>query len=124
MGMGAAVFVVGIAPADIHLLLILGFIAGMFVFRPIVGLTLLIAENYPVAVRATGMGFIVGIRRGVAAIGPLVRGVLISSMLGITVSCTLLGNEGLVAAGPVPPLPSIGRRAPPDAMSGEVARQK
>src|SRR3546814_11863535 len=60
MGMGAAVFVVGIATADINLLRILGVIAGMFVFGPIVGLTLPIAENYPVDVRATGMGFIVG----------------------------------------------------------------
>src|SRR3546814_2800101 len=89
MGMGAAVFVVGIAPADINLLRILGVIAGMFVFGPIVGLTLLIAENYPVEVRATGMGFIVGISRWVAAIGPLVGGVLISSRLGITGSCIL-----------------------------------
>ena len=122
MGMGAAVFVVGIAPADINLLRILGVIAGMFVFGPIVGLTLLIAENYPVEVRATGMGFIVGISRWVAAIGPLVGGVLISSRLGITGSCILMGIAGFVAAGLLTQFHIIGRRARPDAMSAEVAR--
>src|SRR3546814_20167567 len=122
MGMVARFFMVGMATDDINRCLILGVIAVMFVCGPIVGLTLLIAENYPVEVRATGMGFIVGISRWVAAIGPLVGGVLISSRLGITGSCILMGIAGFVAAGLLTQFHIIGRRAPPDAMSAEVAR--
>src|SRR3546814_14875154 len=99
--------------------------AGMFVFGPIVGLTLLIAENYPVEVRATGMGFIVGISRWVAAIGTLVGGVMISSRLGITGSCILMGIAGFVAAGQLTQFRLIERRAPPDAMTvEEIGREE
>jgi MFS family permease len=78
---------IGLAPPNIVALRAIGVIAGIFVYGPIVGLTLLIAEEYPVEVRATGNGFIIGLSRWAAALGPLLGGALISSRLGIMGSC-------------------------------------
>ena len=99
IGMGVAATAIGVAPAAIGPLRALGAIAGVFVFGPIVGLMLLTAENYPVEVRSSGMGFIVGLSRWVAAAGPLLGGVLLSSRLGVIGSCALMGSVAFLSAG-------------------------
>lgn len=110
VGLGSATFVIGIAPAELNMLRALGVVAGIFVFGPIVALTLLIAEQYPVEVRGTGMGFIVGLSRWVAAIGPLIGGLLISSPLGIAGTCLLIGLAAFLAVLLLAPFRATGRR--------------
>jgi predicted MFS family arabinose efflux permease len=98
LGLAAAVVSIGMAPADITVLRILGTVAGMFIFGPPVGVTFLIAERYPVEVRATGTGFIIGVSRWVAAVGPLVGGALMSSGLGVAGSCMVMGAAAVLSA--------------------------
>lgn len=99
LGMGVVAGLIGVAPAAIDVLRALGIVAGIFVFGPIVGLMLLTAENYPVEVRSSGMGFIVGFSRWVAAVGPLIGGILFSSKLGVAGSCVLMGFVAVLSAG-------------------------
>lgn len=109
LGMAAAVTAIGLAPANITILRGLGVVAGVGVFGPIVGLTLLIAERYPVEVRATGTGFIIGTSRWVAALGPLIGGALMSSTLGVVGSCLLMAVSALASAGLLALFNQLGR---------------
>lgn len=98
VGMAGTLLSIGLAPANLAVLRGLGALAGVFAFGPVVGFTLLISEKYPVEVRATGMGFIIGMSRWVAALGPFVGGILMSSQLGIFGSCVLMAASALVSA--------------------------
>jgi MFS family permease len=99
LGLALSMVMIGLAPRDILALRAIGITAGIFVYGPIVGMTLLIAEEYPVEVRATGTGFIIGLSRWSAAVGPLVGGILISSRLGTIGSCVLMGLIALLTTG-------------------------
>jgi len=121
LGMGAAIALISKAPADIVLLRILGAAAGVFVFGPIVGINLLIAEEYPVEVRATGTGFILGLSRWAAALGPLVGGIMIASSLGAVGSCALMGLVACLSAGLLVFYGVRHRHAQPDVARVEAA---
>ena len=58
----------------------------------------LFASAYPVELRATGMGFILGLARGGAALGPYVGGVLLASGAAMGVTTSTLASCALVAA--------------------------
>jgi len=63
-----------------------------------VGLYALIAASFPTAVRAGGTGFVIGIGRGGAALGPIVAGFLFQSGLGLLAVAAIMSVGSLVAA--------------------------
>ena len=63
----------------------------------IVGLYAIVAQSYPANVRAGGTGFVIGVGRGGAALGPIVAGVLFASGLSLFAVSALLACGSLVA---------------------------
>ena len=70
------VTVFGQGQADLAQLSLVAGIAGMCTNAAIVGLYAIVAQSYPTAVRAGGTGFIIGVGRGGAALGPIIAGFL------------------------------------------------
>lgn len=93
------VALIGLVPADLFLLRGLGFLGGIGIWATIVGLNVVIVENYPVEVRATGNGFVVGSSRWGAAFGPVFGGFLFSKGLGPAASCAVAAIPAIGAAG-------------------------
>ena len=68
--------------------------AGFFTNAGVVGLYALIAQAFPTAVRGSGTGFVIGIGRGGAALGPIVAGALFAAgaSLPMVAICMALGS--------------------------------
>lgn len=64
----------------------------------VVGIYALIAQSFPTAIRGGGTGFVIGVGRGGAALGPIVGGLLFQAGLGLPVVATIMGGGSLVAA--------------------------
>jgi predicted MFS family arabinose efflux permease len=71
---------------------------GFWTNAGMVGLYALIAASFPTAVRAGGTGFVIGIGRGGAALGPIVAGFLFQSGLGLLPVAAIMSVGSLVAA--------------------------
>jgi MFS family permease len=73
--------------------------AGFFTNAAVVGLYALFAESFPTRVRAGGTGFVIGVGRGGAVLGPIIAGLLFESGQGLAgvAFCMALGS--LVAVG-------------------------
>jgi MFS family permease len=70
----------------------------MFTNSAIVGLYALFAESFPTAVRAGGTGFVIGLGRGGAALGPLVAGFMFQADLGLDSVALVMAGGSLLAA--------------------------
>ena len=73
--------------------------AGFCTNAGVVGLYALFARVFPTQVRAGGTGFVIGIGRGGAALGPIVAGFLFNAGFGLSIVAVLMGMGSLVAAG-------------------------
>lgn len=73
-------------------------IAGCFANAATAGFYAVIAQSFPVAVRASGTGLVIGIGRAGAAAGPIVAGVLFTSGWSLPVVSLLLGCGTLVGS--------------------------
>ncbi|MGO4167661.1 MFS transporter [Novosphingobium sp. YAF33] len=73
--------------------------AGFCTNAGVVGLYALFAKVFPTQVRAGGTGFVIGIGRGGAALGPIVAGFLFNAGFGLSIVAVLMGMGSLVAAG-------------------------
>jgi predicted MFS family arabinose efflux permease len=92
------VTVFGQGQADLaHLSLVAG-IAGMCTNAAIVGLYAIVAQSYPTAVRAGGTGFIIGVGRGGAALGPIIAGLLFARGSGLPIVAVVMALGSLLAA--------------------------
>jgi benzoate transport len=92
------VTVFGQGQADLaHLSLVAG-IAGMCTNAAIVGLYAIVAQSYPTAVRAGGTGFIIGVGRGGAALGPIIAGFLFARGSGLPIVAVVMALGSLLAA--------------------------
>jgi hypothetical protein len=56
------------------------------------------AQSFPTAVRAGGTGFVIGVGRGGAALGPIVAGFLFARGAGLPTVAVLMALGSLVAA--------------------------
>ena len=89
--------------SDLAALSLAAGIAGFFLNGANVGLYAMFAQSFPARLRASGTGFIIGIGRGGAALGPIVAGLLFSGGLSVAVvsailACgSLLGSVALMA---------------------------
>lgn len=97
---GAAVMVAvfGQGQADLLQLSVIAGVAGLFTNSAIVGLYALFAESFPTEVRASGTGFVIGVGRGGAALGPIVAGFMFQANLGLA-DVALVMALGSVLAG-------------------------
>jgi len=73
--------------------------AGFFTNAGVVGLYAIIAQSFPTAVRGGGTGFVIGVGRGGAALGPIVAGFLFSRDFGLPTVAIAMAAGSLIAAG-------------------------
>lgn len=73
--------------------------AGFCTNAGVVGLYALFAKVFPTSVRAGGTGFVIGIGRGGAALGPIVAGFLFTAGFDLSLVAVLMGSGSLIAAG-------------------------
>ncbi len=95
------VTVFGQGQADLSRLSIVAAVAGMCTNAAIVGLYAIVAQSYPTAVRAGGTGFIIGVGRGGAALGPIVAGFLFARGRGLPSVAMVMALGSLLAAGAI-----------------------
>ncbi len=69
-----------------------------FVNAAVVGLYPIMARTFPSEVRASGIGFAIGVGRGGAALGPIVAGALLAAGQPLGRVTLLMGSAALVAA--------------------------
>jgi benzoate transport len=94
----AAVVLFGTSGPNLLQLSMFAGIAGFFTNAVIVGLYAIVAEGYPASVRAGGTGFVIGVGRGGAALGPIVAGLLFASGLSLFAVAALISLGSIVAA--------------------------
>jgi benzoate transport len=71
----------------------------------VVGLYALVASSFPTAVRAGGTGFVIGVGRGGAALGPIIGGILFQAGYSVPIVAAIMAIGSLAAAGALMALP-------------------
>lgn len=99
----------GAVPADLGRLASIAAIAGFFTNAGVVGLYALFVQAYPAEVRAGGTGFVIGMGRGGAALGPIVAGLLFATGQSLLVVAIAMAAGALVAAAAIAFLPRPAR---------------
>lgn len=94
----AAIAVFGLGFQNVVRLSVVAMIAGFFVNASVVGLYPVMAQVYPAAFRASGIGFVIGVGRGGSALGPIVAGALFTGGAGLLVVSIVMGAGALIAA--------------------------
>lgn len=89
--------VFGQGQADLTQLAIVAAIAGFFTNSAIVGLYALFVQSFPTHLRAGGTGFVIGIGRGGAILGPVIAGFLFENGFGLPIVSFLMALGSLVA---------------------------
>ncbi|WP_375206226.1 MFS transporter [Hyphococcus sp.] len=95
---GAMVTLFGQAPSDLAKLSIIACVAGFFTNAAIVGLYAIFAHSFPTEVRAGGTGFVIGVGRGGAALGPVIAGFLFESGYGLSMVAVFMAMGSICAA--------------------------
>ena len=91
-------------------------IAGLFTSAGVFGLYGLLAQGFPTEVRAGGTGFVIGLGRGGAALGPIAAGALFASGGSLALVCTLMALGSMIGA-----ITILGLRGKPVAADAAVA---
>jgi len=73
-------------------------VAGVFVNAGVVGLYPLMGYVFPAELRATGIGFAIGVGRGGAALGPMAAGALFAGGYTLLAVSTVMSTGALIAA--------------------------
>jgi MFS family permease len=93
------IVVFGLGDWSLQQLKLICAVAGVFVNAGVVGLYPLMGQIFPVHLRATGIGFAIGVGRGGAALGPMAAGALFAGGYNLLAVSTIMGAGALVAAG-------------------------
>lgn len=72
--------------------------AAFFINAGVVGMYPIFANTFPTHLRASGIGFVIGIGRGGSAVGPIIAGSLFASGASLLTVSLTMGVGGLVAA--------------------------
>lgn len=91
------VVVFGRGYADLATLAVVAGIAGFCTNACMVGLYALVAEGFPARVRGGGTGFVIGVGRGGAALGPILAGAMFQAGLGLQAVAIAMAAGSLVA---------------------------
>jgi benzoate transport len=92
------VTVFGQGQADLHGLSLAAAAGGFCTNAGVVGLYALVASSFPTAIRGGGTGFVIGVGRGGAALGPILGGLLFAAGFGLPVVAALMASGSLLAA--------------------------
>ncbi len=95
------VILFGQGQADLARLSLIAAMAGFCTNAGVVGLYAIVAQSFPTSVRASGSGFVIGLGRGGAALGPIVAGLLFSLDFGLPVVAVVMASGSLLAAAAV-----------------------
>jgi len=95
----------GRGQADLAGLSLAAATAGFFTNAGMVGFYALIASAFPTHARAGGTGFVIGIGRGGAALGPVLAGLLFEHGIGLQGVSIVMGLGSLIAALAIASLP-------------------
>ena len=88
----------GFVGPDLLMLKLVSMVGNFFVGSTSVMFYAFLASAYPIELRTTGMGFILGIARAGAALGPYLAGVLFSSGASLALTTTTMASAALIAA--------------------------
>lgn len=88
----------GQTPPDLTQLSIIAAAAGVFTNAAIVGMYAIFAQSFPTEVRAGGTGFVIGVSRGGAVLGPIVAGFLLAAGSGMGMVALLMAGGSLIGA--------------------------
>ncbi len=92
------VTVFGLGQADLQGLSWAAAAGGFCTNAAVVGIYALVAGSFPTAIRAGGTGFVIGVGRGGAALGPVAGGLLFQAGLGLPVVAGIMACGSLAAA--------------------------
>lgn len=73
-------------------------LAAFFINAGVVGMYPIFANIFPAHLRASGIGFVIGVGRGGSAIGPIIAGSLFATGASLLVVSLAMGLGGLIAA--------------------------
>jgi MFS family permease len=105
---GAGVF--GLGFPNLVQLSLAAAIAAFFINASVVGLYPILAKTYPASLRASGIGFVIGMGRGGSAVGPVIAGALFANGAGLLMVSLTAGCGALIAATMLLLLPWAERR--------------
>lgn len=97
-GSSAALVAFGQGQADLTQLAVFAAICGFFTNGAIVCMYALFAQSFSTSTRASGTGFVIGVGRAGAALGPIVAGFLFAVGLGLSHVALLMAVGCIVAA--------------------------
>ena len=95
---GALVTLFGQSHPDLTQLSMIACASGFFINAAIVGLYAIFAQAFPTEVRAGGTGFVIGLGRGGAALGPIVAGFLFQSGQTLQTVAIIMAMGSIFAA--------------------------
>ena len=98
LGSVVMINIFGRGQADISELALVAACAGFFTNSAVVGLYAIFAQAFPTRVRAGGTGFVIGVGRGGAVLGPIVAGFLFESGQGLATVAFVMALGSAVAA--------------------------
>lgn len=96
VGSSISVGIFGRGPEEIFQLSMLAGVAGFFLHAAIVCLYAMLAQAFPTEARASGTGFVIGVGRGGAVLGPIAAGLLFSSGYGLQSVAIMMGSGCLI----------------------------
>lgn len=95
---GGAVMLFGQSPADLSQLSLFAALAGFCANAVIIGIYALAAASFPAKQRASGIGFVIGIGRAGAALGPIIAGFLFAAGWNLPLVAVAIGLGSLIGA--------------------------
>ncbi|UZK65078.1 MFS transporter [Sphingomonas sp. M1-B02] len=93
-----AVALFGQSPSDLSQLSLFAALAGFCTNAVIIGIYALTAASFPAEQRASGVGAVIGIGRGGAALGPIVAGFLFAAGWSLPIVAIAMGLGSLIGA--------------------------
>ncbi len=98
LGAAVTVTIFGQGYDNLTQLALVAGLAGMFTNSAIVAMYASFAQSFPTELRATGTGFVIGVGRGGAALGPIVAGFMFEANLGLDTVAFVMACGSLLAA--------------------------
>jgi benzoate transport len=89
--------VFGQGQASLSQLALVAAVAGFFTNSAVVGMYALFAQSFPTHLRAGGTGFVIGVGRAGAALGPVIAGVLFQGGYGLEAVSFVMALGSLIA---------------------------
>jgi AAHS family 4-hydroxybenzoate transporter-like MFS transporter len=97
IGLSVATAIFGYTPPSLILLAVMAALIGGFLYTGIFGLYATIVDTFEPGMRATGVGFVMGVGRGASALSPAIAGALFEFDAGRDIVSALIATLALAA---------------------------